>query len=169
MFATRSDTISAPLGTGTTTPWTRPSTFAAGAPAGKIQSLDLKYGTGTSGNVAGTDQIESGSVSGALIQPTSQANSYAFYQAGGGGTTGSTAYGYFADANSIEGTFANGAAASVLDLYTVATGSGAAVFKGTVSIDNASSVTFTPTPEPTAVASVVLGTLVLAARRRRAV
>ena len=167
MFATRSDTVDGPLGTNTTTPWIRPSTFAAGAPAGKVQSLGLRYGLGTTGAVSGTDQMESASISGALIQPTTQPNSYASYQPGGANTTGATAYGYFASANGIEGTFANGAALSVLDLYTVAPGSGASAFAGNITITNGGSVTFTPTPEPTVGAVLTLSGVVLAGLRRR--
>ena len=60
MFATRSDAVDGPLGTNTTTPWTRPSSFGAGAPAGKVQGLGQKYGLGTTGATA-ADQIESAS------------------------------------------------------------------------------------------------------------
>ena len=168
MFATRSDAVDGPLGTNTTTPWTRPSSFGAGAPAGKVQGLGQKYGLGTTGATA-ADQIESANASGALIQPTSQANSYASYQPGGVNTTGSTAFGYFADSSGIEGNFSQGAASSVLDLYTVAPGSGASLFAGNVTITNGAALTFTPAsvPEPSAAVALTLGGMVLASLRRR--
>lgn len=170
MFATRSDTIAAPLGTATTTPWTRPSSFGAGTPASKIQSMGLKYGTGTTGNVAGTDQIESASVSGALIQPTSQSNSFASFQPFGLNTSGASAYSYFVDANGIEGNFAAGTLASVLDLYqlTPAAGSLPATFNGNFSISNGGVVTFTPAiPEPSAGLTLTIGAAILGGLRRR--
>ena len=168
MFATRSDAVDGPLGTNTTTPWTRPSSFGAGAPAGKVQGLGQKYGLGTTGATA-ADQIESANASGALIQPTSQANSYASYQPGGPNTTGSTAFGSFADASGIEGNFSQGAAFSVLDLYTVVPGSGAAAFAGNVTITNSAGLTFIPAgiPEPSAAVALTLGGMVLASLRRR--
>ena len=170
MFATRSDSVDGPLGTNTTAPWNRPSTFAAGAPATKIQSLGLKYGQGTTGGVAGFDQMESTNAPGmGLIQPTSQGNSYDEYQPGGSQTTGVSAYGYFADLNGIEGNFAsNGSGFSVLDLYTVAPGSGGASFRDSVTISNGGTLTFTPpVPEPTAAVTLALGGMVLASLRRR--
>ena len=171
MFATRSDSIDGPLGTNTTTPWTTPSSFAAGTPAGKIQSMGQKYGTGTTGAAVGTDQMESTAAPGALIQPTSQINSYASFQPFGINTTGASAYGYFVDANGIEGNFTNGTTASVLDLYrlTPAAGSPPAPFVGNVTINNAGTVTFFPAgvPEPTAMAGLAFGGMLLAARRRR--
>ncbi len=167
MFATRSDTIVGPLGTNTTVPWLRPSSFAAGAPAGKVQSLGLQYGLGTTGG-----QTESTNAPGkGLIQPTSESNSYRFYQFGGGGSTATTAYGYFADSNGIEGNFGQGTALAVLDLYTVAPGSGQSAFVGNVTINDSASVTFTPTgfvvPEPTAGVALALGSVVVASLRRR--
>ena len=174
MFATRFDTIAAPLGTATTTPWTRPSSFGAGTPAGKMQSAGQKYGLGTTGNVAGTDQIESTNAPGALIQPTAQSNSFASFQPFGINTTGSAAFSYFNDANGIEGNFAGGTAPSVLDLYQLTPGAGSlpALFNGNISIDNGAAVTYTPsgylpTPEPSALASLAIGAGLLATIRRR--
>lgn len=170
MFATNSDPTHGPLGASSSTPWTRPSSFGAGGPAGKIQSMGLRYGTGTTGNVAGTDQIESTNAPGALIQPTSQTNSFASHMPFGINTTGSSAYTYFNDANGIEGTFVTGTADSILDLYQLTPGSGASAFTGNFSINNGAVVTFTPTgfvPEPTAGLSVLLGTAILGGLRRR--
>ncbi len=165
MFATRSDSVHAPAGplTNTTTPWTRPSSFGAGAPAGKMLSLGQKYGAGTTGSVAGTDQMESTNVPGALIQPTSQVNSYASLQ-------GTLAFGYFSDANGIEGNFGSSPSA-VLDLYQLNTGSGPASFAGSLAINNAGLVTATgagfQVPEPSVAASLVFGAVALGAMRRR--
>lgn len=171
MFATRSDAIDSPVGTNTTTPWTIPSGFAAGTPAGKIQSAGQKYGTGTTGSVAGTDQMESIAAPGALIQPISQSNSYASFQPFGANTTGASAYSYFVDATGIEGTFANGAPRAVLDFYrlTPAPGSPPAPFVGNFTITNAGQVTFFPAgvPEPSAAVALALGGSLLAMRRRR--
>ena len=166
MFASRSDSVDAPAGptTNTTTPWNRPSSFGAGAPAGKMLSLGQKYGVGTTGAVSGTDQIESTNAPGALIQPTSQSNSYASFQ-------GTSAFGYFSDANGIEGNFGSSSSA-VLDFYQLNTGSGPSSFIGNLAINNAGLVTatgngFVPTPEPSVAASIMFGTAVLGAMRRR--
>lgn len=172
MFATRSDTISAPLGTNTTTPWVRPSSFGAGTPAGKIQSMSQKYGAGTNGSVAGTDQIESTNAPGALIQPTGQTNSFVSFQPFGINTAGSSAYSYFNDASGIESNFSAGTAASVLDLYQLTPGAGSlpSTFNGNFTISEGAVLTFTPAgvvPEPTAGFSVILGTAILGAFRRR--
>ena len=172
MFATRSDSVDAPAGpnTNTTTPWTRPSSFGAGTPAGKMQSMGQKYGVGTTGNVNGTDQMESASVSGALIQPTSQSNSYLSFQPGGVNTTGAAAFSYFVDANGIEGNFGS-SSALVLDLYRLDTGSGPATFVGNLAINSAGQVTATGAgfvvPEPSAAVSLAFGAGVLGAVRRR--
>lgn len=172
MFATRSDTISGPLGTNTTTPWVRPSSFAAGTPAGKIQGMGQKYGVGTTGNVVGADQIESTNAPGALIQPTGQTNSFASFQPFGLNTTGSSAYSYFNDANGIESNFAAGTAASVLDLYqlTPASGNLPGTFSGNFTISNSAVVSFAPAgavPEPTTGLSVIVGAAILGGFRRR--
>ena len=162
IFATRSDTVDGPLGTNTTTPWSRPSSFGAGAPALKVQALGTKYGGADAG------QSESIVVPGALIQATSVASSYAFYQANVG-SNGAAAFAQFSDPNGIEGNFASGpfTGSGVLDLYQVVPGSGASAFKGNFTIDNLGAVTFTPTPEPTAAIGLALGATVLASLRRR--
>ena len=173
MFATRSDILTAPLGTGTTTPWNRFSVAGGGAPALKIQSLGLKFGLGTTGNVSGVDQIESSSAPGALIQPTSQSNSYASFMPGGSNSNTSSAFLVFPDATGIEGTFAEGTAAAVLDLYKIVPGSGAASlpsdFTGTFSINDNAVVTYTPVgvPEPAVATTLVVGGVFLASMRRR--
>ena len=139
MFATRAET--AP-GTQSTA-WTRPSTFAAGGPAGRIQSMASVQGSPT-GYGAGTtaNQVISTNNAAALLQATNADNSYSSYQPGGSNTTGSTAFGYFASATAIEGTFANGTAGSVLDFYTVAPGSGLAALAGAFRLDNNGNLTF---------------------------
>ena len=165
MFATRSDSVDAPAGpnTNTTTPWTRPSSFGAGAPAGKMLSLGQKYGVGTTGAVVGTDQMESTNVPGALIQPTSQVNSYNSFQ-------GTSAFGYFSDANGIEGSFGSGTSA-FLDLYQLNTGAGPAAYLGSLAINNAAQITATgagfQVPEPSVAASIGFGAAALGAMRRR--
>jgi hypothetical protein len=166
MFATRSDSVDALPGplTNTTVPWTRPSSFGAGAPAGKMLSLGQKYGNGTTGTVVGTDQIESTNVPGALIQPISQVNSYNSFQS-------TLAFGLFSDANGIEGNFGSSSSA-VLDLYRLDAGSGPSTFIGSLAISNAGQVTatgagFVPTPEPSVALSVAFGGAVLGAMRRR--
>lgn len=65
----------------------------------------------------------------------------------------------------IEGTF-DAAAPKVLDLYSYTTAE--AVHLGTLTINSGGTVTFTPVPEPSAVALVGLGLLVLKGVRRRA-
>ena len=168
MFATRSDNVAAPLGTGTTTPWFRFSVAGGGAPALKIQDLGLQFGLGTTGG-----QFESSNAPGALIQPTSESRSYRSYMPGGSNTTGATAFGVFADANGIEGTFGGGTVASVLDLYKIVPGSGGAAlpseFTGTFSITDNAVVTYTPfvVPEPTVATALAVGGVFLASLRRR--
>lgn len=172
MFATNSDPTHGPLGASSSTPWVRPSSFGAGTPASKVQNAGVKYGSGTTGNVAGTDQIESTNAPGALIQPTSQSNSFASFMPFGINTTGSSAYAYFNDANGIEGAFVSGTINSVLDLYqlTPAAGNLPGTFNGNFTINDNATVTFFPAgvvPEPTAGLSAILGAAVLGAFRRR--
>ena len=167
MFVTRAGTA---LGTNTSTPWARPSAFAAGAPAGKIQTMGNTYKLGTNGT-APDDQTQVAGANVGLSQSTSHAGSYRSFMPGGSATTGATAFGQFNDVsgNGIEGTFANGVSGAVLDLYTVAPGTGNSVFAGNITIDSAAAtVSFTPpVPEPSTVASLVIGAGLLGAFRRR--
>ncbi len=175
MFATRSDSVDAPLGTATTTPWFRFSVGGGGAPALKIQSLGTKFGLGTTGADTNVDQIESSFAPGALVQPISQSNSYASFMPGGSNSNASTAFLVFPDANGIEGTFAGGTTSAVLDLYKVVPGSGGATlpseFTGNFSITNGAVVTYTPSgfavPEPTTATALAVGGVFLASMRRR--
>ena len=139
MFATRAE-----LTPGTqSTPWIRPSSFAAGAPAGKMQSMTGALGS-ASGYAAGAtaDQVISTSNAAGLLQATSASNSYSSYQPGGANTTGAAAYGYFATATGIEGTFAGGTAGSVLDFYKVEPGTGGAVLAGAFRLDDNGNLSF---------------------------
>jgi hypothetical protein len=167
MFATNTQTGTLTLGNPSSTAWTRPSAFGAGAPALKIQSMGNTFALGD-GDGSPTGSTESSNSSFALIQPTTAVNSYASYMPGGANTTGATAFGYFAGANGIEGNFGGGTSGVVLDLYRVEPGSGASVFEGNFTISDNAVVTFTPAiPEPSSIGALGIGVAVLGAIRRR--
>ena len=169
MFATNAETTIGALGTQNSTAWPRVSSFGAGTPALKIQSMATKFTLGTTGAISGTDQIESTNSAFALIQPTSQTNSFASFMPNGINTTGASAYGYFNGTTGIEGNFGSGTAGTVLDLYSLTPGSGASSFIGNFSINDSAQVTYTPTgvPEPTSIAILGAGAAMLGMVRRR--
>jgi hypothetical protein len=172
MFATNNNPLSVVLGSQNSTAWPRPSSFGAGAPAGKIQSMSLKFAQGTTGAISGTDQIES-STAGvfALFQPGGQNNSFISYMPGGINTTGTSTYSLFNDAGGIEGSFGSGAAGSVLDLFDIRPGTGDSGFAGNFSINSGANVTFTSAvPEPASALMLCagMGSLAFIRRRQRA-
>ena len=167
MFATNAETSIGALGTQNSAAWNRASSFSSGAPALKIQSMSNKFAFGTTGAVSGTDQIESTNSAFALIQPTSQSNSFASFMPS---LASASSYGYFVGSTpGIEGNFGAGTAGTVLDLYSLTPGAGASSFIGNFSINDSAQVTYTPTgvPEPTSIAILGAGAAMLGMVRRR--
>jgi hypothetical protein len=158
MFASKQETTPGTQ----STPWTVPSSLSAPTPAGKVQNQGVFSANGQTGNTESTNAPGT-----TLIQDTSAPNSYASYQPGGSNTTATQSYGYFT--GGIEGSFANGTANSVLDLYQLkpASGNGPATDLGTIQINNSGVVTFTAVPEPTTGIALAAGTVVLGFLRRR--
>jgi hypothetical protein len=158
----------APLGSSNSTAWAKATLSTQGSPALKMQSLGGKFGTGTTGSVPGTDQIESTNTPGfGLIQPQAQANSFEEFMSGGSQSSSGSSYAYFS--GGIEGTFGNGASGAALDLYMMAPGTGAGAYEGTFTITDNATITFTPTgvPEPGSALMLALGCTALLTKRRR--
>ncbi|MDD5200587.1 MAG: PEP-CTERM sorting domain-containing protein [Terrimicrobiaceae bacterium] len=97
----------------------------------------------------------------AARQTASNAQSYAFYQAGGGG---GSSFSYFVGA---QGNFGSGVAGASLDLFRMPIGSGPGTYEGTFSIDSGGTITFTAVPEPSTVAFVGVAAAALAIIFRR--
>ncbi len=171
LFATRAQGFpNAALGSSNSTPWARASTSTQGPPTLKIAALGTKFGTGTTGGVSGTDQMESTNAPGfGLIQPHVQTNSFEEFMSNGSQSASGSSYAYFS--GGIEGSFANGASGSALDLYFLAplTGGGPGVYEGSFSISNNAAITFTPTgvPEPGSALMLAMGCAALLTKRRR--
>jgi hypothetical protein len=83
--------------------------------------------------------------------------------------SGSQPFSYFS--TNLEGNFGTGTGSTSLDLFRTPTGSSSlrGTYEGTFLIDGTGSVTFNVVPEPTGVVCLMLSSLVLGARRRRAV
>lgn len=165
IFATRTHNSNSTLGFQDSTAWTSPTSFGAGAPAGKVQVMSQAFALGNSGG-PGT-ATESTNVPLGLIQGVGNTNSYRSMMPGGSNVAGgSTAFGVFD--GGIEGNFGNGTSGVVLDLYTMVPNSGTGAFEGTFSIDNNATVTFTAAiPEPSSFAALGGGLAALAGIRRR--
>lgn len=140
MFATREEDAAGQQ----SVPWTRPSLFGAGIPAGKMLSMN-----GDAGYAAGdtNEQQISGNNPKALFQAVGARNSYASFQPLGVNTgvpPNSAAFGYFNSAKGIEHSFANGTARSVLDFYKLvpAAGSLPAELIGAFRLDDNGNLTF---------------------------
>jgi hypothetical protein len=152
------------IGTSNSTAWNRGTLSAQGAPALKLQALGGKFGAGTSGS-----QTEStNSVGFGLIQPQSENNSFEEYMSGGNQSAAGASYAYFS--GGIEGSFANGASGTALDLYIMQSGSGAGSYEGTFTISDNATITFTPTgvPEPGSAFMLAIGLGAILTKRRRA-
>ena len=112
LFATRAESV---VGT-QSSPWLRQNDASQGAATNKLVGLATAFVDASPlvGNVAG-------SASDSIIQTTTAANSWASYQPGGTTANAGPAPGVsFAFFNpSVEGSFVNGTAGSVLDLYRV--------------------------------------------------
>lgn len=137
MFASRAqETAGTP-----STPWTRPTAFSAGAPA--LKMVAMREPGFTAGTTDNGSQTQSGDK--ALIQSTNAINSYASYMPGGVNTTGSTAFGYFAGATTIEGNFGAGTAGAILDIYQLipAAGNLPALRFGSFQLNDNAELTFT--------------------------
>lgn len=117
-------------------PLLRANAAAQAAPTNKLTSLAVAYL-----QTAGVPNTSTANSSVAIVQTTTDANSYASFQ------TGASSYSYFSP--TIEGNFANGAATSVLDLYRLAPATDAAIgtagdFLGTFTLGANGALTFVP-------------------------
>ncbi len=140
MFASRAE----PSPNTQSIPWTRPSGFGAGTPAGKMDLMSGRangagYSAGAS-SAGGLDQTESTNATGGLFQSTTSNNSYASFQPGGANTAGASSFSFFS--GGIEGTFATGTAGSVLDFYKLEPGTGNGALLGAFKLDNNGNLTF---------------------------
>jgi hypothetical protein len=168
MFATNAHVSNVTLGLQDSAAWARPTSFGAGGPAGKIQSMSTTFALGNGGG-SPTGATESTNSAFALIQPQANVNSYRAMMPNGSAVTGAAAYNWFGGSTGIEGNFGNGTGGVVLDFYSVQPGtSGTGDFEGTFTINNNATVTFTPAiPEPASMAAIAGGIAVLATIRRR--
>lgn len=99
----------------------------------------------------------------ATLQPnTGSASSYNFQV----GTPGTLDFSSLSGWDSIEGSFANGASGTVLDLYRIA-GSGV-TSRGSFSIDEGGQISYFVVPEPSSAVLLVLAGSLLGFTRRRA-
>jgi len=117
-------------------PLLRANSSAQAAPTNKLTSLASAYL-----QTAGVPNQATTNSPVAIVQLTTGVNSYASFQTGG------SSFSYFSP--SIEGSFVNGAAASVLELYRLAPAAGADIgtagdFLGTFTINASGALTFVP-------------------------
>jgi hypothetical protein len=111
----------------------------------------------------------------AVIQNTTDANSYASFQPGGANAGPAPGASFAVYNPTIEGTFANGTSGVTLDVVRLlpsTTQNQHGVDIGDFTIDNSANVIFTPdsfeaVPEPSTIACAAMGTLVLLLRLRR--
>jgi hypothetical protein len=122
--------------------WPRRSSTAQGATASKMSGLSKAYTTDP--DTFGTRTSTANSPVG-IIQDVTENNSYASYQPGGT-VANSGGISFAAFSPSIEGSFANGTAGTVLDLVRMVPTppSGDGDFVGTFTISDTAVVTFTP-------------------------
>ena len=147
--------------------WNRGSSTTQGTPNSKMGALAQAYL-----QVAGTPNNSTANSNFAILQDPNATNSYASYQPGGtvtnSGPAPGTGFAYFNP--SIEGSFANGAAGSQLDLVRLVPGATTVgEFVGTFTITNGGAVAFNNNvvPEPGSFAIVAAGTALLGLVRRR--
>ena len=145
-------------------PWLGAASGAQGTATGKMVSLAQQFVASTSGSA--TNCTTNSSVD--IIQNTSDANSYASFMPGGNNSDTTDAFKTFNP--TVEGSFANGTAGSVLDLYRIPVGYGvAAPTLGTFQINNSAALTFTPkgVPEPSSLGLFAAASAILLASRRK--
>jgi hypothetical protein len=142
------------------TPWNRGSSSAQGVVSSKMISLAQAFAY-----TAGVPNASTANSPAALIQNTTDTNSYASFQAGNG-STNSASFGYFDP--TIEGSFINGTAGARLDLVRLLPGSPGTPgdILGTFALDDSANLIFT-IPEPSPPAALGLGAAMLAMMRWR--
>lgn len=134
-----------------TAPIVRRANGAQGTTFSSIQAFGLAYENST----------ESTNLSGATIQLAASTNSYASYYTSGND------FGW----TNLEGSFANGTAGSVLDLYNLLPAAGGnGTYVGSFTLNNSGALTFSVAaiPEPSTYALLGLGLGALAVLRLRA-
>ena len=156
LYATKPEVT---IGT-TVSSWTRRNDSAQSLTSAKVVNAASQY------------LIDVGTVNApkAVIENTSESNDWTEFMPGGSQSTASTSFAIYSP--TVEGTFANGAAGTRLDLFQLVPGSGAGSYKGYFSIvDTAGGTTVsfngTNVPEPTSMALLGLGTCLLGFVRRR--
>lgn len=124
------------------------------------------------GNQADTFDTPSTNATDAVIQGSSEASRWATYMPGGSNSGGASAFAYFQ--TTFEGNSPSGITSTTLDLYKVPTGNPtnhiAGQYDGSFDVNSNGTVTFSVVPEPSTVATMVLGAGVLlfaGSRRRR--
>lgn len=124
-------------------------------------SVDSQIGS-VLNNIGGYrgSEATSNSLFGTFQDNSGQASSYNFQVA----TPGTTDFGSLSQWGSIEGSFANGADDTVLDLYRIA-GSGVTQ-RGSFSIDDEGVISYFVVPEPASALILVAGTVMLIGARR---
>ena len=132
LYATREEAVPGTQ----STPWTIASSTNRATTTTRMSSMANTF----------VNYDVSASSTAAVIQGSDDANSYRNFQPGGtsSNTGGSPGISFGAFNPSIEGSFANGAAGSVLDLYRIPNTGTAAGFVGKFTITAAGVVTFTP-------------------------
>ncbi len=172
LFASRAETIAGTQ----STPWTRQSSSNQASTAQPMNGM-LTGGHGyASGNLNSPNQTLSLNSSIAVIQATSEANSWASYMPGGfNNSVGGVAFNTFS--GGIQGNLAGGTANAVVDFYELAPGSGNATLVGAFDMTSAGQLQFSTNPadfaastvpEPSTYAGLLgLATLGFVALRRR--
>jgi len=145
--------------------------FSNSAQAGVVTKISNTAGVSTGGYLGGSTSFNSNPLSNgsAVAEDQTAANPWAQYQFGFGSPANTSAFGLYASPG-IEGSFANGAAVSALDLYRMATSTTAGLpgtYVGTFTINTSGQGTFNVVPEPSSALMLGLGTAFLGFVRRR--
>ena len=155
LYATREELIA-----GTESdPWKGGASGTQGTTTGKMVSFSQQFVTTLGGGA--NNSTSNSSV--AIIQSTSDVNSYASFMPGGNNTDATTAFKFFNP--TVEG-----AAGSVLDLYRIPVGYNIpAPSIGTFQLNSSGALTFTSkVPEPSSLGLLAAASAMLLARRRKA-
>lgn len=149
LYATKLQTTP---GTPNTLRWTRNSSTTQGVVTSKMLSMADAFEFVNGDSIAGVKNQSTANSEKARVQNTTDVNSYASYQPGGTPANSGPSPGIsFAQFNpTIEGTFTNGTAGSILELYRMTPGTAGTPgdFVGTFQLDDNANLTFTPFVDP---------------------